>query len=46
MNNGQPITDSKDEKVRKQNKRVAKRKARLDKLRAAVRAPAAGSVAL
>ena len=27
VNNGHPITDSKDEKVRKQNERVAKRKA-------------------
>ena len=46
VDNGQPITDSEDEKVRKQNERVAKRKARLDNLHAAMWAPAAGSAAL
>ena len=45
VDNGQPITDSEDEKMRKQNKRAAKKKARLDNLRAPVRAPAAGSAA-
>lgn len=45
VDNGQPITNSKDEKVRKQNKCVAERKARLDNLHAPVRAPAAGSAA-
>ena len=46
MDNGQPITDSEDEKVRKQNKRTARRKTELNNLRAAVRDPAPGFTAL
>lgn len=37
--------DFEDEKVRKQNKRAAKKKMQLDNLRASIRAPAASSVA-
>lgn len=43
--NGQPITDSKNEKVEKQNKHAASQKMRLDNLHTPVRAPAAGSPA-
>ena len=43
VDNGQPITDSKDKKMKKQNKHAAKKKAQLDNLHAPVRASAAGS---
>lgn len=46
VDNCQPITDSEDKKVRKQNKGVAKRKMQLDNLRAPVRAHATGSAAV
>ena len=46
VDNGQPITNSKDETVRNQNKRAVKKKTRLDNLRTAVRASTAGSTAL
>ena len=46
VDNSQPITDSKDEKIRKQNKCAAKKKAQLNNLRAPVRTPTAGSTAL
>lgn len=45
IDNGQPIIDSEDEKIRKQNKRVAKRKAQLNNLYALMRAPTADSAA-
>ena len=46
VDNDQPITDSEVEKVRKQNKDVAKRKMQLNNLCAHVWAPAAGFAAL
>ena len=46
IDNGQPITDSKDERMRKQNKRAAKRKAQLGNLRTPVWAPVASFAAL
>lgn len=44
--NAQPIMDSKDEKMRKQNNRTAKIKVQLDNLRTSREAPAAGSATL
>lgn len=46
VNNGQQITDSENEKMKKKNKCAAKRKAQLDNLFALVRAPAASFAAL
>ena len=46
VDNGQPITDSKDKKVKKKNKHAAKKKAQLDNLRPPVRASIAGSAVL
>lgn len=46
LSNGQPITDSKDEKVKKPNKHAAKRKVRLNNLYTLVWAPAAGFATL
>lgn len=46
VDNGQPITDSKDEKVRKQNKRAVKRKTQLNNLHASEQAPATSFAAL
>lgn len=42
-NPGQVVTDSEEEVVRKKNERAAKNKERLEKLRAPVPDPAAGS---
>lgn len=44
--NAQPITDSKDEKMRKQNDCTAKIKVQLDNLRTSRKAPATGSATL
>lgn len=46
VDNSQSITNSKDKKVRKTNKRAAKRKAQFNNLHALVQAPAAGFLAL
>ena len=46
VDNSQLITDSEDEKVRKQNKCAAKKKGRLNNICTPLRAPAAGSAAL
>ena len=46
VDNNQTITEFEDEKMRKQNKRAAKRKARLDKLSTPMRTPVASSAAL
>ena len=46
VDNVQPITDSKDEKVRKQNKRAAKKKARLNNICILMQALAGGSAVL
>lgn len=45
MNNGQPIIDSEDEKMGKQNKHVVKRKTRLNNLHALIEAPTTVSIA-
>lgn len=46
VDNNQPITDSKDGKMRKQNKGAVMKKVQLDNLRALIRAPASDSAAL